>query len=151
VQTPPKNHPKNTALDPEKVREIRRGVRLGFTAGHFARAYQVSIETIRKVVRYETWGWVSDEEGITSTPSETVPAAYDWAKRDGPSGPMPSDKEIEASAARLMKLLETPVITAREKSIIDLTPQMVESLRMKGQWTEGDQAIWDRLHPPQTS
>jgi hypothetical protein len=58
---PPKNFsPKVASLTPQIVRLIREGSRAGLPAVHFARVYKVSAETIRKVVRYETWGWVPD-------------------------------------------------------------------------------------------
>lgn len=75
----PKNFPKSgSTLTPDRVRVIRRGCEKGLPAIYFAKLYGVNAETIRKVARYESWGWVSDEEGISMTPSENV---RDWPQQ----------------------------------------------------------------------
>lgn len=106
----PRNFPKSGAtLTPERVRAIRRGVEKGIPAVYFAKLYEISAEAVRKAARYESWGWVSDDEGISMTPSENV---RDWPQQVEDkilaSVPEPSQDEIAKNYAKVQELLKKP-------------------------------------------
>lgn len=56
----------NAALTEAQVRVIKRELEKGIPASHLARTYLVSGETIRRIGRGETWGWL--DAGITGEP-----------------------------------------------------------------------------------
>lgn len=56
---------KSSAFTEDQVRHVRKLAKDGWTAGEIARSFgemglHVATETVRKVIRRETWAWVTD-------------------------------------------------------------------------------------------
>ena len=85
----------NAALTPENVLTIRKRYAEGITQAELCRVYGVSITTIARIVTWQTWGWLKDEDS-------------DMPGVDAPLPPLtPAEEQAAAeSAARLAKLLE---------------------------------------------
>lgn len=78
----------NATLKPEEVRHIRKLARDGMTTAAIARVYMVGTETIRRVVRRDTWAWLADE--VETTPLPDSPEVT---------------QQIAASKERFLKML----------------------------------------------
>jgi transposase-like protein len=93
----------NSTLDEGKVRMIRQAAKQGVTAGQMARLYGVSAETIRRVIRYETWAWLSDEGPVGDLQKIGVDVLREeqmlaFSKE-------PTAEELEASHAKLEAMM----------------------------------------------
>jgi hypothetical protein len=82
----------NSRLTEGQVVIIKRDLALGVPAPALARLHQVSAETIRRIGRGETWGWLGD--GVNQPEVELN------------LGREPSKEEIAASLARLHEKLK---------------------------------------------
>lgn len=83
----------NASLSPEKARQIRCLRRdNGTSVRDLAKMYQVGTETIRRVLRGDTWNLIA-EDGAGWTPAADAP-------------PLTEDF-VKASEERMKKLLET--------------------------------------------
>lgn len=107
---PPRNFSSRVAiLSIETVRLIRRESRLepNMPAVHWARRFGVSAESIRKVLRYETWGWVPDDEELSMIPSESVSLHQRQLEEKLEAlHPELSPESIKAAEARALKLMK---------------------------------------------
>jgi hypothetical protein len=83
----------NAVISEGDVRQIRK-LAASHTTRDLAEIYGVGVETIRKILRRDSWKWVADKIDF-----------------EAPTGPMTqADKEAAAaSEARLLRLLERPV------------------------------------------
>ncbi len=81
----------NASLTEKDVRFIRSSFERGdFTARELARKYGVGTESIRRIIRWDTWTWVSEEgEGYVA------PKKIEF-----------SPEEIKASQERFLRMLE---------------------------------------------
>lgn len=79
----------SATLTENEVRGIKLRLSRNESPREIAADHQVGVETIRRIARGETWYWVDTPVDLDSPPS----------------GPPPSEAEIEASQARLMTLL----------------------------------------------
>ena len=80
----------NASLNEEAVRRIRLMHRQGESTRVLAKEYGVGVETVRRVLRWETWAWVS-EEGSGAE-------AEDWQH------PPLTQEEKDAAERSLLKL-----------------------------------------------
>lgn len=83
----------NSVLTEAQVRVIKQHLMVGQSAASLARIYRVSAETIRRIARGETWGYVDVEEAKVLP--LVIPPATEQEK-----------VEIAASLAKFMKLQE---------------------------------------------
>lgn len=94
-------------LTEAQVQVIRRRYAAGATQGSLARVYQVSLNTIGRIVRFETWTWLGDEQVVV----------------DVDNLPPVSGEEIAASLARLnAKLPENMKLDLPNKEKADVKP-----------------------------
>ena len=96
----------NAKLRREDVLTIRRRAAAGDSQGELCRVYGVSIVTIGRIVRFETWGWLTEEQPDAEAPGE-------WRRADL-SAPLTADQEAQARA-----VLEK---VTGEASVEDSTP-----------------------------
>ena len=84
----------NAALTPENVLTIRKRYAEGVTQAEMCRVYGVSITTSERIVNWQTWNWLRDEES-------TMP------EHDAPLLPITPEQEQAAmeSAERLKAIL----------------------------------------------
>jgi hypothetical protein len=82
-------HPRASAvLNEDAVRRIRKLASEGWTTRALVQEFDVGFETIRRIIRWETWRWVSEAPSAGAS----IPPAHDAA----------------SSLARLQTLLGTP-------------------------------------------
>lgn len=82
----------NARLSEDDVRTLRKRYAEGATQRELCQAYGVSITTVGRIVRGETWGWL---DGQGQSPEAPKPAPM----------PQASAEEVAASAERLRALL----------------------------------------------
>lgn len=109
--------PTNSSLTEVDVRAMRLQHALGQASPkQLAAAYKVAVETVRKILRWETWGWVS-EEGPGATHEQ-------WAG----GKPALTDDAIAASKARFMAGLSGPARLQQEVTALKRTDKLLDEL-----------------------
>lgn len=83
-----------------QVQVIKQQLATGVTGASLARLYQVSGETIRRIGRGETWGWLDAKQGDGGINQPPL------AEQGLPASRTISDEEIAASKERLRLLME---------------------------------------------
>lgn len=86
------NKNRNAALTEAEVRLIKQALMEGNAAPGIARIYGVSAETIRRINRGETWGWL-DAEPLPVAPAEDLP-------------PTPEEEAIYQASLERLRLAE---------------------------------------------
>lgn len=71
-----------------EVRRMRREAEAGTSARDLARRFGLSTETVRRILRWETWAWVSEEDDGSQPPAPYA---------------QPSEVELAASLARVLE------------------------------------------------
>src|SRR5439155_25825108 len=115
----------------------RREARLEPTlpAIYWARRYGMSAEAIRKVLRYETWGWVPDDEGSMTPSKDGALYIQQVEQRMQERIPEPlSEESTKALGERLLAEQER-VKKAKEQADTALSPESVERMVGYGQMT----------------
>jgi hypothetical protein len=88
---------RSARLTGEEVLQIREEYEKGTTQGELCRKYQVSVNTIGRIVRGETW---------TQLGGETAEHIY--------QRPAPTDAEIAASEQRVLEALQSDIAQVRK-------------------------------------
>ena len=89
----------NARLSEDNVRTMRKRYEEGATQRELCQVYGVSITTVGRIVRGETWGWIDLGTGGPEAPLDVMPAMTPEQRED-------LEKRAAESAARLAKLLE---------------------------------------------
>lgn len=89
----------NAALSKEDVLAIRHKYSQGITQGALCRVYGVSISTIARIVNYQTWTWLENEDS-------RMPGDVDAElPKLSPEAQAQLEKDAAASAERLKAIL----------------------------------------------
>lgn len=104
----PKGRTARADLTEADVRSIRSRAALGISTRQLAQEYTVGFETIRRILRWETWRWVSEEGSGAVLPPPASPAEIEASKArflamigdQAPPSSMPSMADSLAAAAR---------------------------------------------------
>jgi len=106
----------NAQLTDGQVRTIRRLHRQGHPAKDLAKVYQVGTETIRRILRRETWSYLPDEAPLATLPplSEAekakVQESQDRLLAELSGGPKAGELELSSEALeRLRTIGQEPI------------------------------------------
>ena len=89
----------NARLSEDNVRTMRQRYAAGATQRELCQVYGVSITTVGRIVRGETWGWLGTGAGGPEAPLDVMPAMTPEQRED-------LENRAAESAAKLAKLLE---------------------------------------------
>ena len=89
----------NARLSEDNVRTMRQRYAEGATQRELCQVYGVSITTVGRIVRGETWGWLGTGAGGPEAPLDVMPAMTPEQRED-------LERRAAESAARLAKLIE---------------------------------------------
>lgn len=102
-------------LTEQEVARIKMNAGKGMTAREMAQAYGVALDTIRKILRGDSWVWVKAEEEGMPLPEETPEMVRD----------------IEASQARLLAMLKEQGLDQPKQSPLDRMMEEVQEIKDK--------------------
>lgn len=100
-------------LNEELIRNIRlRGNKREVPTRELAVEFGMAVESIRRILRYETWGWVTDEGPGAEAAQWQEPVPHEYVAAPG---------EVEASLARLAAKLGgvLPAAPAKQMSTME--------------------------------